>query len=666
MKKLSREIVIYVGLAVITCAQLHAQQKSRDSAVSPGDDFYQYINNDWLNGSKIPDDLPLWGGFATLAVENQQKLKGILEELAAHPALPKGSAEQKVGDLYASGMDTAAINKLGYSPLKKVLQKIDAVKDYRGLLMLIAQLYKEGNGQLLGFSVEPDLKNSKINIVNASQAGTSLPEKGYYTNTDETSKLIRTKLADFITSMFVLTGTPKDAAQVKAKDIINLETKIAASHLSNVELRDPEKSYHKMSVADFEKITPHIQWSILFATMGVNPKTLNVAHPLYFKTLDTLLTTIPISVWKDKLKYVYINTKAPVLSKPFTDASFAYSQVFSGQPAQQERWKTMVGISDGELLGQLYVRKYFTVQAKAKMEILVNNLLLAFKNRLEHLGWMSDTTKKQALLKLSKITKKIGYPDKIRNYDDVLISRNDFFGNNESYAKHIFKEALAKVNKPVDRTEWGMTTPTVNAYYNPANNEIVFPAGILQPPFFNVNADDATNYGAIGMVISHEITHGFDDQGRQFDADGNLRDWWTATDAKMFADRTQILVEQYSKFKVLGKLPVNGELTLGENIADQGGIAIAYDAFKLTAQGKSNTAVNGLTPNMLFFKSFATVWRSMARDNFATMLINVDTHSPDKFRVNGTLSNFTPFYTTYNLNQLNLLYRKPEERAKIW
>jgi putative endopeptidase len=653
-------------LALMASAQLHAQEKKSDSAIAPGDDFYQYINYTWLKESKIPGDLPMWGGFATLTVDNQKKLKDILEELAANPALAKGSNEQKVGDLYASGMDTNTINKKGYLPLKAVLKRIDAVKDYRGLLNLIAQLYREGNGQLLGFSVEPDLKNSKINIVNAAQAGTSLPEKAYYTNTDATSKLVRSKLAEFMTRLFVLTGTEKTLAQSKAQAIISLETRIAASHLSNVELRDPEKSYHKMSVADFEKLTPHIKWSGLFAVIGAATDSLNVAHPQYFKTLDTLLTVIPVDVWKDKLKYVYINTKAAFLSKPFTDASFAFSQVFSGQPAQQERWKTMVGISDGELLGQLYVKKYFTPQAKAKMDTLVDNLLLAFKNRLQHLEWMSDSTRMQALLKLSKITKKIGYPDKIRNYDDVVISRTDFFANNESYARHIFNEAVAKINKPVDRTEWGMTTPTVNAYYNPANNEIVFPAGILQPPFFDVNADDAANYGAIGMVISHEITHGFDDQGRQFDADGNLRDWWTAADAKMFADRTKILVDQYSKFKVLGKLPVNGQLTLGENIADQGGIAIAYDAFKLTAQGRSNMVVNGLTPDMLFFKSFATVWRSLARDNFATMLINVDTHSPDKFRVNGTLSNFTPFYTTYGLKPVDLLFRKEEERAKIW
>jgi len=657
---------MHVMLALNSCLPVKSQVNRADSTIGPGDDFYQYINSTWLKENKIPNDLPIWGGFATLAVENQQKLKTILEELAANPSLPKGSNAQKVGDLYASGMDTATINKVGYTPLKAVLKRIDAVKDYPGLLTLIAELYKEGNGQLLGFSVEPDLKNSKINIVNAAQAGTSLPEKAYYTNTDATSKLIRSKLADFITSMFVLTGTEKTLAQSKAQAIISLETRIAASHLSNVELRDPEKSYHKMSVADFENLTPHIKWSKLFVIMGVSTDSLNVAHPQYFKTLDTLLTIMPVDVWKDKLKYVYINTKAPVLSKPFTDAAFAFNQVFSGQPAQQERWKTMVGISDGELLGQLYVKKHFTPQAKAKMDTLVDNLLLAFKNRLEHLDWMSDSTKKQALLKLSKITKKIGYPDKIRNYDDVVISRIDFFANNESYARHIFNEAIAKINRPVDRTEWGMTTPTVNAYYNPANNEIVFPAGILQPPFFDVNADDATNYGAIGMVISHEITHGFDDQGRQFDADGNLRDWWTADDGKKFADRTKILVDQYGKFKVLGKLPVNGQLTLGENIADQGGIAIAYDAFKLTAQGKSNTTVDGLTPDMLFFKSFATVWRSMTRDNFATMLINVDTHSPDKFRVNGTLSNFTPFYTTYDLKPVNLLFRKEEERAKIW
>jgi putative endopeptidase len=648
------------------CLDSNAQPKATDSTVNAGDDFYQYINKAWLDTAKIPEDLPISGGFATLSVQNQQKLRGILEELAAKPALAKGSNEQKVGDLYASGMDTDAINALGYKPLLPVLERIDAVKNYKQLLLLIAHLYKEGNGQLLGFSVAPDLKNSKTNIVNFNQAGTSLPEKSYYTNMDETSKLIRARLQEYITNMFVLTGTKDADAQASAQAIIGLETSIAASHLSNIQLRDPESSYHKMSVASLQKLTPHIDWGALFAVMGVVTDSVNVAHPAYLKTIDTLLYTLPIETWKNKVKYVYINTKAGLLGRPFRDAEFAFNQVFSGQPAQPERWKVMVGISDGELLGQLYVKKYFTPAAKAKMDTLVNNLLEAFKIRLQHLDWMSESTKKEALLKLSRITKKIGYPDKIRDYSDVVISRTDFFGNNESYARHAYRESILKINKPVDRLEWQMTTPTVNAYYNPANNEIVFPAGILQPPFFDVNADDATNYGAIGMVISHEITHGFDDEGRQFDAAGNLRDWWTKEDADKFKQRTQVLVDQYSQFKVLGKVPVNGQLTLGENIADQGGIAIAYDAFKMTAQGKSNTVVNGYTTDMLFFKSFATVWRSKARDNYAAMLVNVDTHSPDKFRVNGTLANFAPFYQTYTLTPVNLLYRKEGERAKIW
>lgn len=655
---------LFIFLLIGTSA--HSQLILRDTLIKPGNDFYKYVNADWLNTSKIPDDLPAWGGFTTLAVENQLKLKGILEELAAKNNLPKGSMEQKVADLYASGMDTATINHLSFKPLIPVLNKIDAVKDYHELLLLIANLYKEGNGQLFGFNVAADFKNSNINIVNFMQAGTTLPEKSYYLNKDETSKFIRSKLKSFIQQMFILNATPQNEAEIKAEKIVALETQIAISHLSNVELRDPNNNYHKMSLSEFQKLTPHIVWNELFQIMGVHTDSFNIAHPAYFKTLDSLLISIPIETWKDKTKYVYINTKSALLSQPFQDASFAFNQIFTGQIKQQERWKKMVSISDGELLGKLYVKKYFTSQAKAKMDTLVNNLLAAFKLRLEKLDWMSDSTKKEALLKLSRITKKIGYPEKIKNYDDVVISRTDFFANNENYLLYAYKESISKINKAVDKSEWVMTTPTVNAYYNPANNEIVFPAGILQPPFFYVNGNDASNYGAIGMVISHEITHGFDDQGRQFDANGNLRDWWTKEDAEKFDDRKKLLIEQYSQFKIFDSIPVNGQLTIGENIADQGGIAIAYDAFKMTQKGKKTNKNEEVKADQIFFKSFATIWSSKARDNFAAMLIKMDTHSPDKFRVNGTLSNFTPFYKTYQLTTENSMYRMESDRVKIW
>lgn len=636
------------------------------NSIKPGNDFYNYVNSNWIQASKIPDDMPAWGGFATLGLENENRLKGILEELAKKTDLPLGSAEQKVGDFYASGMDTSTINKLGYQPLLPIFKRIDEVKNYSELLFLMANFYREGQGHLFGFSVEPDQKNSNINIVNFSQSGASLPEKSYYSKTDEQSKMIRAKLQEYISSLFILTGIDPEEAKQKASSILKLETRIASSHLSNVQLRDPASSYHKMTVAEFQKLTPHINWTRLMPAMGVKTDQINVAHPNYFKTLDTLITSIPLAQWKDNLKYVFISSNATLLSKPFQDVNFAFSQVFTGLPVQPERWKTMVNLSDGELLGQLYVKKYFTPKAKAKIDTLVTNLLTSFKVHLENLTWMSAATKQEALLKLSKITRKIGYPDKIKNYDNLSISRTNFYGNAANYALFSYNESLNKIDKPIDRSEWGMTAPTVNAYYNPLYNEIVFPAGILQPPFFDVDADDATNYGGIGMVISHEITHGFDDQGRQYDANGNLRDWWTKEDGEKFAGLTKKLIDQYSAYKVLDSLHINGQLTIGENIADLGGIAIAYDAFKLTKQGKSNSGARGLSADQEFFNSFATIWRFKARDNYAAMLVNVDPHSPPLFRVNGPLSNFEPFYKTYQLVPADALYKKPEERISIW
>jgi putative endopeptidase len=648
----------------VFCCIVKAQQPEK--AIKPGDDFYACINSKWIESNKIPDDMPAWGGFQTLGLENQQKLKGILEQLSANAHLPAGTAEQKIGDFYASGMDTATINKLGFTPLLPVFKSIDAIKNYHDLLFFIARLYREGQGYLLGFSVEPDQKNSNINIVSFSQAGTVLPEKSYYTRTDAQSVMIRSKYEDYVASMFTLTGDNALIAKKKAAAVLALETRLAMSHLSNVELRDPAASYHKMTIAEFQKITPHIQWDEILRIMGVQTNEVDVAHPQYFKTLDSMLVALPIATWKDKLKYTYININSSLLSKSFQDSTFAFSQLFTGLAVQPERWKTMVGMSDGELLGQLYVKQYFTPRAKAKIDTLVTNLLISFKTHLENLTWMSETTKKEALLKLSKISRKIGYPDKIKNYDKLSINRTDFFGNAQHYALFTYEESLKKINKPVDKSEWAMTAPTVNAYYNPLYNEIVFPAGILQPPFFDADADDATNYGGIGMVISHEITHGFDDQGRQYDASGNLRDWWTKEDAERFSALSHKLVNQYNNYKVLDTTRVNGQLTLGENIADLGGIAIAYDAFKLTKQGKSNKVVNGISADQEFFNSFGTIWRFKARDNYVAMLINVDVHSPAQFRVNGPLSNFEPFYQAYQLTGADKMYKKPEDRITIW
>ena len=403
--------------------------------------------------------------------------------------------------------------------------------------------------------------------------------------------------------------------------------------------------------------------------MGVSVDSVNVGQPAYYVALNKLLTSEPIDAWKTKLKFDYISNNASLLSKDFAKANFEFEKAFSGQKKDSERWKKMTNRVDGglgELLGQLYVKKYFNETAKQRMDELVNNLQTAFDKRIQKLDWMSDSTKQRATIKLHTFMKKIGYPEKWKNYDDVTIDRADFFANAKSVRMHNHKEDLAKIGKPVDRTEWGMSPPTVNAYYNPTNNEIVFPAGILQFPFFDAGADDAINYGAIGMVIGHEMTHGFDDQGCQYDEKGNMKNWWTSEDGEKFKAKTGGVVKQYNGFTVLNDLHVNGELTLGENLADIGGLAIAYDAFKMTAQGKDSTKIDGFSPDQRFFLGYAQVWRLKNRDETMRTRVNTDPHSPETFRINGPASNFDPFYSAFNVKEGDKMYLKPEERAKIW
>jgi putative endopeptidase len=673
MKQLAT-LLLGASLIFASCKNNHDQStyfdaSGMDTTVHPGDNFFQYANGTWVKNSVIPDDQSGWGSFFTLYDENLKKMRTILDELSAKADHKAGSNEQKVGDFYASGMDTAAIEKAGYEPLKPMLTKIDAVKDYKELINLLASSYAEGDGDLLGIYIGADERNSSKNILSLYQTGLTLPEKDYYTKTDVPTVEKRQKLVEHITNLFVLTGVDKTLAAQQAAAVLKLETAIAVSHLAPVELRDPIKNYNKMSVGDLEKISPNISWTSSLAKMGIQTDSINVAQPAYYKTLSALLASQPIEVWKSKVKFDYISSNASLLSKAFVDERFSFNKLFSGAKTQEDRWKKMVSRTDDglkDLLGQIFVQKYFPAEAKKRMDELVNNLQIAFDKRIAQLDWMSDTTKQKAKEKLAAIMKKIGYPDKWKSYDDVNISRNDFYGNMRSIAKHDYKESIAKIGKPVDKTEWGMTAPTVNAYYNPTFNEIVFPAGILQFPFFELKADDAINYGAIGMVIGHEMTHGFDDQGRQYDAQGNLTDWWTKTDAEKFTTKAKGVIEQYNAYTVLDSLHVNGELTLGENLADIGGLAIAFDAFKLTKQGQSSEKIGGFTPDQRFFLGYAQVWRIVDRPESLRTRITTDPHSPEEFRVNGPLANFEPFYQAFGVTEKHKLYRPVDQRARIW
>lgn len=645
------------------------EKSGMDTTIKPGDDFFSYANGKWIKDTQIPPSEREWGSFVTLSNDNIKNLHLILDDVSAKDNTA-GSNEQKVGDLYKSGMDTASIEKLGYEPVKPVLAKISAVKDYKDLVKLAADGFKDGDGFLLGFYVSPDDRISSKNVAHFDQTGITLPTRDYYFKTDSASKKIRDEYVKYIAKLFTFTGVDAATAAKKADGILKLETAIALSHLTPVELRDPVKNYNKFAVTAFQKQMPDIDLADAFNRMGLKTDTILVGQPGYYKALDNLLKTQPIDMWKDKATFNALDDGATSLDKQFRDAHFDfYGKILNGQKVQKERWKLMASNVDGglgELLGQIYVEKYFTPDAKQHMLDLVNNLQAVYKDRIEKLDWMSPETKKQALAKLAAFTKKIGYPDKWKKYDDVEISKDAYYKNQESISKHNYAEMIKKVNKPVDRTEWGMTPPTVNAYYNPTFNEIVFPAGILQFPFFDKDADDAINYGAIGAVIGHEMTHGFDDQGRQYDKDGNLKDWWTKDDADKFKKRVQVMIDQYDKFTVLNGVHVNGQLTQGENLADNGGVAIAYQAFKNTPQGKSDTKIDGFTPDQRFFLAFAQVWRLKTRDETMRMRINLDPHSPEQYRTNGPLSNNPAFYKAFDIKPGDKMYRAEADRVKVW
>ena len=640
-----------------------------DTTVNPADNLFLYANGTWLKNTKIPLSETGAGGMYKMMVDNRNELHGILEDVSKQDN-PKGSKEQKVGDLYLSGMDTTSIDKLGYEPIKPLLAKINAVKDYKQLIDVSASTFNDGDGFLFGFYTAPDDKNSKMNVAHFDQTGLELPERDYYFNTDSASVKIRAAYVTYITKLFVLTGVDAGSAAKKAADILKLETAIAQSHSTPTDLRDPIKNYNKFVVKDFQKQIPDIDFAHVLNLMNIHTDTILVGQPKYYAALDNLLKTQPINVWKDKLDFMALDGASSSLSKSFRDAHFEfYGKVLSGQKQQKERWKDMVEVIDnglGELLGQLYVAKYFPPDAKKRMLELVNNLQSVYKSRIERLDWMSPATKQKALEKLAAYSKKIGYPDKWKNYDDVTISKDAYYQNMQSIAKHNYNDEIKKINKTVDKTEWQMTPSTVDAYNNPYNNEIVFPAGILQFPFFDKDADDAINYGAIGVVIGHEMTHSFDDQGRQYDKDGNLKDWWTPEDAAKFKQRVQVLINQYNGYTVLNNLHVNGKLTQGENLADNGGMAIAYEAFKRTPEGKSNTKIDGFTPDQRFFLSLAQVWRTKISDEKTRMSISINPHSPPMYRTNGPMSNMPSFYKAFDVKPGNKMYRPDSARVKVW
>jgi putative endopeptidase len=645
-------------------------RSTMDTTISPGDNFFRYANGTWYEKTQIPPSKGGWGSFYVLAEENNEKIRTILESLLKQNAA-KGTVAQKVGDFYRSALDTAAMDRLGFEPIKSLLAKIDAAKSPAEILRIMSKEYQNGSGYYLANYVGSDDKNSSKNIVSFYQSGLDLPNKEYYSKQDEKAIKTRASYLHFISELFRLTGTPVKNAKKDAGIVLAFETALAKGHKSPVELRDPVANYNKYAVKDLNSNFPGLNLPALMMEMGYNTDSVLIGQPGYLKSLAEAMTKQSLRAWKLKTKFSIINDAAGKLSYPFRKVNFEfYEKELDGVKVEKERWKIAVEAVDGGLgepLGQLFVEQYFTPEAKNRMQTLVNNLQDVYRERILKLDWMSQETKDRAIAKLNVFIKKIGYPEKWKDYSTVNISKDTYFANWNSISIRNRKEMMRKLGKPVDKTEWGMTPPTVNAYYNPSYNEIVFPAGILQFPFFDLNADDAINYGAIGGVIGHEMTHGFDDQGRQFDKDGNLTDWWTAEDGEKFNAKAQAIVSQYSGYKMFpDSVSVNGELTLGENIADLGGVTIAYAAFKRTPQGMSTTKIDGFTPDQRFFLSWAQVWRIKNREERMRTRLNTDPHSPEEFRVNGPLCNFAPFYQAFQVKPGQKMYKAENMRTVIW
>ncbi|MEJ8756940.1 M13 family metallopeptidase [Pontibacter sp. H259] len=642
-----------------------------DLKVKPGDDFYTYANGVWLSKNPVPAKETRWGSFNELRDFNIKAVRTILTESAAKTNAKAGTIEKRVGDFYAAGMDSAAIDKLGYTPIKADLARIAALKDVNAVLNEVAYLRTTGAASpMFGFYIGQDRKNVENMVPQLSQGGTTLPDRDYYLKNDARTTKIQDAYKTYITTLFTLTGVDKATAQKSAETIFNLEKKMAEAQMARVEMRDPYKTYNKFAVADFSKTTPNMDWKALMAKMKVTGQdTVLVSSPKFFTELNGLLTSTPVADWQTYLQWNVMKSAAPYLSTDFVNANFAYTQALTGQKVQTPRWQRMSSLTDGtigELLGQLYVAKHFKPEAKARMDEMIANLIKAYEIRIKGLDWMSAETKEKALAKLHAFRPKVGYPDKWKTYEGLDISRNNFFQNVRNAGQWGYNDMVSQLGKPVDRTKWGMTPPTVNAYYSPIMNEIVFPAGILQFPFFDPKADDAVNYGGIGAVIGHEISHGFDDSGSQYDKDGTLRNWWTAEDLAKFKEKATQLQKQYDAYTVLDTIHVNGKLTLGENIGDLGGLSAAYEAFKMTKQGKSNQKIDGFTPDQRFFLAWAQVWRANTLPETAAQLILTDSHSPGEYRTIGAPVNMDAWYKAFDVKPGDKLYKKPEDRIRIW
>ncbi|MGZ3184561.1 MAG: M13 family metallopeptidase [Telluria sp.] len=671
-----RHILTAIALACATCAgagELTSgiDTKFIDQGVRPQDNFYDYLNGGWMKTTAIPADRASWGTFYQLRDDATAQVRTVIEAAQADKAAKAGSETQKIRDFYASYMDEAKLDQLGVKPLAGELQRIHAVKDKKALPALIAHLAQIGVTTPYSVYVGQDAKESTRYAAHVSQSGLGMPDKDYYLKKDDARMAgIRAKYVAHIEHTLALAGEPQPAERAQA--IMAFETALAEVQWARVDMRDANKRYNKTPIAQLPEVAPGYDWNAALAAAGIAGKTdyVIVGQPSYLAGMTKVLAATDLETLKSYFAWQLLRAYSDDLSKPFADEHFAfYSTALSGITEQRPRWKRGVATTEGalgEAVGKLYVEKYFPAERKARMEALVKNLLVAYRESIDHLDWMSPATKEQAKAKLAKFNYKIAYPNKWRDYSTLEIKAGDLVGNEMRTAMFERARNVNKLGKPIDREEWGMTPQTINAYYSSTMNEIVFPAAILQPPFFDANADDAVNYGAIGAVIGHEISHGFDDQGSKSDGDGNLRDWWTADDRKNFSAKAEMLAAQYDSYSPVPGYNVNGHLTLGENIADNSGLAIAYKAYKISLGGKPAPVIGGLTGEQRFYLGFGQVWRSKVRDEEAIKLVKTDPHSPGQFRANGTVKNQPGFYEAFGVKEGDKMYLAPKDRVIIW
>jgi putative endopeptidase len=639
-----------------------------DTSIAPGDDFYRYVNGIWLSNTEIPADQSNYGAFTALADEAEENLRTIIEEAAATDAAV-GSDLQKVGDFYQSFMNENLIETLGINPLTESLAEISAADDKAELMQVITALNYIGVQMPFGFYIDVDERQTDQYVANVFQSGLSLPDRDWYLVSDNDSYLTaRQAYSNYISEVMSLAGFSN--GEDIADSVLQIENRIAEAHWDRVQNRQRELTYNKLSIDDLQNLAPAIDWAATMQGLGMFTDEFIISQPSYFEALSTIWSEVGLAQWRNYTSFKLVNAFASYLSQDFIDAKFAFEGgVLSGLEENRPRWKRGVDAVDSalsEIVGKLYVERYFKEEAKERMDVLIENLRDGFRVGIDELEWMTETTKAEAQAKLAKFTTKIGYPDEWKDYSGVDVLENDLVGNVMRSRRFEHNREVSKLGQPIDRGEWFMTPHTVNAYYNPNMNEIVFPAAILQPPFFNVEADDAVNYGAIGAVIGHEFSHGFDDQGRKSDGDGMLRDWWTEADAAAFSERANALVAQYNQFEVLPGKFLNGEFTLGENIGDLSGLAVAYKAYQLSLNGEEAPVIDGFTGDQRFFMGWGQVWRRLYRDENLEVRITSDPHSHSEARANGTLRNIDIWYEAFDVQVGDALYLPPSQRVKIW